>query len=424
MTIIGESQYKPRIPFVYDRFFRMCNATDIAPELNTVLLTLGRLPVALEIARSFAAIGWRVVVAEPFGLHLLRHSRSVSDSYQTPAPRHDPRAYRQALCDIIEREQVALVVPVSEETLHVAALAAQIDCPLYCPPPAALLTLHDKLLFNKAAHAAGLSVPRSCALDSEQSAILATDACVVKPRLSCSGRGVVHYAPGELLSCLPSPHRTEDPEHPDQQTKVPSQLGLPQDSLVQQAVEGQELSSLALARDGQVVANVVYRANVRSGSVAVVFERVAHPAISQWVDAFVAHQRHTGFIGFDFIIDAQGVPYALECNPRANSGIHFFSGSALAKAILDSEQVNVRAESVLQESYSTFTTVLGRLTNRDARREAFGWLRRARDVTWSRDDPWPFLLMTINTWPLIYRAIRHRQTFAEVAALDLEYSRE
>ena len=37
---------------------------------GNLLLTLGRLPKALDVARGFADLGWRVVVAEPFKRHL------------------------------------------------------------------------------------------------------------------------------------------------------------------------------------------------------------------------------------------------------------------------------------------------------------------------------------------------------------------
>ena len=48
-------------------------------------------------------------------------------------------------------------------------------------------------------------------------------------------------------------------------------------------------------------------------------------------------------------------------------------------------------------------------------------LRRARDVTWQRHDPWVFLLATWSTWPIIGQALRRGETFAEVLALDIEY---
>ncbi|MEN9755617.1 MAG: hypothetical protein RLZ07_1999, partial [Pseudomonadota bacterium] len=39
---------------------------------QSVLLTLGRLPKGLDIARSFHRAGWRVIIADPARDHLAR----------------------------------------------------------------------------------------------------------------------------------------------------------------------------------------------------------------------------------------------------------------------------------------------------------------------------------------------------------------
>ena len=82
---------------------------------KTVLLTLGRLPVALDLARGFEAAGWRVIVAEPFAMHLCRMSRSVAKSRRVTAPLASPQQYRSDLLRIIREDAIDLVVPVSEE---------------------------------------------------------------------------------------------------------------------------------------------------------------------------------------------------------------------------------------------------------------------------------------------------------------------
>ena len=60
---------------------------------RTVLLTLGRLPKALELARALHAAGCRVVVAEPFRRHLTGASRQVARSVQVTSPVIDREAY-------------------------------------------------------------------------------------------------------------------------------------------------------------------------------------------------------------------------------------------------------------------------------------------------------------------------------------------
>ena len=71
---------------------------------KTVLLTLGRMPKSLDLARGFHALGWRVVVAEPFAWHLCRASRMVSKSLRVRAPARDPDGYLDDLRKVIERE--------------------------------------------------------------------------------------------------------------------------------------------------------------------------------------------------------------------------------------------------------------------------------------------------------------------------------
>ena len=79
------------------------------------------------------------------------------------------------------------------------------------------------------------------------------------------------------------------------------------------------------------------------------------------------------------------------------------------------------AAPLLTESWSCFTAALGSLFEPSARRRNCRRLRQARDVSWSGRDPWPFLLMMVNTMPLIGRAVWRRRSFAEVAALDIEW---
>jgi hypothetical protein len=45
-------------------------------------------------------------------------------------------------------------------------------------------------------------------------------------------------------------------------------------------------------------------------------------------------------------------------------------------------------------------------------------------VTWSRQDPRPFLTMTATSWPIIRAAIARRATFGEVATLDVGWRGE
>ena len=88
--------------------------------MGTVLITLGRLPKGLELARALAGAGCRVLVAEPWRWHLTRLSGAVDACHVLPPPATRPDDYDQALRDLVDAEDVDLVVPVSEEILHVS----------------------------------------------------------------------------------------------------------------------------------------------------------------------------------------------------------------------------------------------------------------------------------------------------------------
>ena len=364
---------------------------------RTVLLTLGRLPPAIDIARSFAAAGWRVLVAEPFPWHLARTSRAVSACVRVPSPVENAAGYRAAIAELCARESVDLVVPVSEETPHVCALGGALT--VFADSQTHVLALHSKLGFIHRAAALALPVPATARIDTARAAeIAATGRYIVKPEFSCSGRGLSLHAAGEPL---------------------PARRG--HGWAVQRRLDGEHVSSFAIARDGEVLALVAYRGLVNFGSVAVCFERIEHAAVERWTRAFVEGTAHTGFIAFDFI-DADGEPRAIECNPRATSGVHFLATADIAPAVLGERVARPRPEKRLQEGYSCWTATLASLGDGPARRHNWSCLRSARDVTWSRGDPWVFVLMMFSTWRIIWRAIRRRRPFAEVLSLDIEWT--
>jgi hypothetical protein len=370
---------------------------------GTVLLTLGRLPKALDLARAFHAAGWRVVVAEPFRRHLAGASKAVARSHVVTAPATDREAYLQDLLRVVAEEQADLVVPVSEEVLHVAALHGRLPSRtrLLAMPPEVVLAAHDKGAFAAQAQAWGLAVPRTHPLGSEEAADLAArQDVVVKPLHACSGSGMRRLARG---SALPAP----DPAAP---------------AIVQAMIAGPERSTCSLVHKGVVSGTVVYQPVVQSGSVSIAFERVDDPLIEAFVRDYAAATRWTGFLAFDFMLDEKGRPWAIECNPRTTSGLHFFAAEDLAAAVSDpAHPLRFRPERRLQQFYSCLTETQLSLFRGGGFARNLRTLLRTRDVTWSRQDPKPFLTMTATSWPIIREAIARRATFGQVAMLDFAW---
>ena len=138
---------------------------------GTVLVTLGRLPKGLDICRSFAAAGWRVVIAEPHARHLCGASGAVTRSARMPSPAEGKRDYLRMLAEAVRKHGADLVVPVSEEAMHVAFLPKLLPgTPVLAMPPGLMLALHHKGRFVEIARQAGLAVPETHPLGSDAAA--------------------------------------------------------------------------------------------------------------------------------------------------------------------------------------------------------------------------------------------------------------
>lgn len=371
---------------------------------GTVLLTLGRLPKALDVARALHSAGWRVIVAEPARRHLTGASRSVTRSVVVASPVTDAIGYLEQLRALIVEEAVDLVVPISEEILHVAGLRDRLPSGvrLQAMPQAALLALHDKYSFVERCAAAGVLAPPTAALGTAMAEqLVAEGPVVVKPVFSCSGRGVSFLPRGAAL-----PMREEP-------------------SIVQRRCDGRLLSTFSIARRGELRLTVTYRGAVMQGTVAVCFERLdTPPLLEAWVRRLVGHERFDGFISFDFIESPQGTIWGIECNPRATSGLHFVEPADLARALLepdDDAPLRLRPERLQQQFYPCLTETQKSVFGGPLR-ENFRCLVQARDVTASWRDPWPFVSMPWTAWPIIEQSIRQGCTFGEVAMSDLVWT--
>lgn len=372
---------------------------------RTVMLTLGRLPKALDIARALKGAGCRVVIAEPFGIHLSSPSRAVDRCRRVTAPRTDPERYLADLLQVAAEEGASLVIPVSEEALHAAGLKALAPPGLevYGPGLATLRRLHDKLAFNRTAAAMGLGVPESHALGTPEAEALVTRSdVVVKDILSSAGIGVRFVERG---GALPQPGARA--------------------ALVQARLPGRHRSTFSIAHEGRVLATVCYEGTVFSHTVAVAFRRIEADDLTAWVDAFVAAEGYSGFIAFDFIDDEDGRAIAIECNPRANSGLHFLEPDWLAGALLapgTAGPARFRKARLMQQFYPALTETQASVFRPEARRTNWHYLRRSKDVTWRAGDPLPFLLMTFTSWAILKRAMFGGVSFGEAAVEDIAWT--
>ncbi len=373
---------------------------------KTALLTLGRLPKALDVAVALHSAGWRVIVAEPAKWHLARVSKSVAKCVAVTAPNDDQSAYIQDLLDVIKTENVSLVVPISEEALHVTLIAEHLpeNVQLYSMPHEQLRLLHDKSRLIALAKSFELAVPETHMLGSPEAAHMASEQdFIIKPICTCSGQGLEICKRGDAL-----PPADQRPA-----------------SVVQSYLDGPLKSSFSIAHNGRIIGTVVYRAAILSGTVAVAFERLdSETKIENWIQDFVTATHHSGFISFDFIDDSEGNPRAIECNPRATSGIHFVTADSLATALLDPEnstQLKLKSQRVMQQFYPSLTETQMAAFKRDGFLQKLKILATAKDVNFKWGDPLPLWLMPFTSWQIMKRAFLKGESFGEASTHDIAW---
>lgn len=85
-----------------------------------ILLTGGRAPATLDLARQLAVAGHQVYMAESCPAHLCVHSREIVRNYSVPKPNEDSDGYINALIEIIMLEKIDWLIPTCEEIFFVA----------------------------------------------------------------------------------------------------------------------------------------------------------------------------------------------------------------------------------------------------------------------------------------------------------------
>ncbi|MEB1529090.1 ATP-grasp domain-containing protein [Xanthomonas sp. WHRI 7945] len=382
-----------------------------------VLITGARAPVALDLARRFAAQGWRVHLADSVACRISAWSRAATASHRIAPARDAPAAYVADLNALVARHRIALLLPTCEEVFYLAryrhALPAQLD--VLVDAFDTLRTLHSKWQFLQLARTldADVDVPDSMRVRSlTQARDWAGSApLVLKPEYSRFGVHVRVHPQG-----LPA----AAPPLPDQG-----------DWVAQRYCEGEERCSYAVARDGVLLAHAVYRPRYRlQRSSSYYFEAAPSPQIERFTAQLVGQLGFSGQISFDWIVSAQGRCSVIECNPRATSGLHLFAAADPLVAALDG---SCRDPAAVVRPAATRAAMLGPLMLGVALPAALrhGQLRRWRDdyaraddVLAPRGDRRPLAGALRDLGSHARLALAQRCTLREASTRDIEWDGE
>ncbi|TCS96856.1 ATP-grasp domain-containing protein [Hazenella coriacea] len=281
----------------------------------TILLTGGRAPATLELARLIHDAGHRVIVADSIPTPVSRYSNAVSRMVLLPAPRTHRKQFLSTLEKVIQEEQVDILIPTCEEVFTVASGLAKLSplCHVWTEPLSVLNQLHNKWLFIQTAKQLGFRVPETFQVESIEE---------LKFYLQQHGeesKWVIKPVYSRFASKMFFVTDVNDPL-PD----IP--ISKQEPWLVQEWIEGSQICTYSLANQGMMTAHTAYRTTFTAGiGSSICFRHSHHNHLQKEVEKWIHHFSFTGQIAFDWIETPSGELVPIECNPRLTSGIHLFS---------------------------------------------------------------------------------------------------
>jgi hypothetical protein len=378
-----------------------------------VLITGGRAPAALDLARQLATAGDTVFAADSAPCFLAGSSRAVTRAFRVPPPRQAPQAFAGAVLDLVRAHRIERIIPTCEEVFYLARFASLLrpQAELFCPDLDLLRALHGKWSFSQQARGLGVEVPETWLLQSRADVERlppAPEELVFKPVYS---RFAVHTLIRPTAAAL--------------RALAPT---IERPWVAQRCISGREICSYSVARAGRVTAHAAYAPTWRLGrGSGYYFEPVRVAAIETFTRRFVAAAEYTGQIAFDFIETESGAVYVLECNPRATSGVHLFRPADRLSDAFDGRAGDViqpgdGTPGMLATAMALFGTV-DAVRHRRLRQLAVD-VRRGRDAVWSRRDPLPTLYVFVGLAAYVGLAVRRGVSPRAASTQDIEWDGE
>lgn len=372
-----------------------------------ILLTGGRNFYGLEIARQLHFNGHKVFSAETSRYNLCAFSSSVTRSFVVPPPRNQPKEFCSALVKICQTEKIDLLLPMSEEVLFIAEACKAFPCPVFCSNFDLLHTIHHKGAFQDLLKKIGLSPLSSHVIESQEdldSLDISVDH-ILKPCYSRGSKGLYKIEHGR-----PFP-------------KIPCSKQNPY--LAQRWVHGDKYCIYSVAHKGKMTAFSCYPVEMAiAGSSCLTFRPIVHKEIESWTKTFIEKTGYTGQISFDFVQEKDGSLFAIECNPRATSGLHLFTEEGeVLEAIF-----NPNSPIVYPKKKRCSQIFIGMLL--------YGWLSPFAlshplkflkaitsygDVVFNKRDLKPFLCQPILFGSYVLNALRLRLPLTEAFTYDLDW---
>jgi predicted ATP-grasp superfamily ATP-dependent carboligase len=287
-----------------------------------ILVTTSRMPYAVDEIRKLGRQGHTVHAADTFGNAPGNHSRFVHRSHVMLSPRYETGAYIEQLVQLVADQHIDVVLPAFEEVFYMQRSAHRLEgrVKVFAPSFDVLHQLHDKARFVALARELGVPTPQTIVVDDQDElrrALGEFPRYFARPAYSRGGVYLLTNT-GPLAGAVPISQCHPTPSNP---------------WLVQEFVEGLDICTFTVAREGRIAAHSAYVHPMTMDSAGgIVYESIVDDEALALVRRFVEATRYDGQVSFDFLRTDRAL-YAVECNPRPTAGLTIMPDAMLDDAL-------------------------------------------------------------------------------------------
>ncbi len=373
--------------------------------MKTYLITGARSLAALEIARNLKRNGNQVYLADSWSFPISRGSRYIDCYYKVRKPRFNPTDFQTDIINIVNKHNIDFIIPTCEETFYLSQFRDKLpnNCTLFCDDIQLLAQLHHKLNVMQLVRGCHINLPESYSLakiDLNQFEKNIKE-YLVKPFYSRFGSSVYFDLSLKLLRKLEK-----------------SNKGM----LLQQKIKGIEYCTYSIAIQGKLLYHVTYHPSYRlTGSASFYFTPVQNSKIKRFVEKFVAKHNYNGQIGFDIIENENGI-YLIECNPRANSGVHFTKQINLSNIFNGIESKYDSSVNPIMLKYAMLTSGFVSALFKGKFKQWLHSVRKADEAAYENTDGKLIYYQCLSFAELFYLMLRYKRGMRDASTIDMQWS--
>lgn len=381
--------------------------------IKKVLLTGGRAPSSLELARFFSKQNIEVHIAESFPFAISKKSNSIKKFHKVSKPKQKAKEFILDLIGIIDKEEIDLFIPTCEEIFYVSKYKNLLpkSCIVFVEEFEKMKVVHHKYRFIQIAESLNLPTPKTVLIDNISDWLEFNEKN--KEGTSFVAKPVFSRFSNDLRFLPQDKHKMIFPN--EQNPWV-----------IQEFIDGEQFCTYSIVKNGKIFAHTTYKTEYRAGKGAsIAFQHIEEKQIYDWIEKFVKNLNFTGQIAFDFIKNKEGKAFPIECNPRLTSGIHLFRNTNVIEAFLQ-EKENVIEPSGNKGIMITMAMVLFLSQNIKANgiKHFLQTIIRYQDVVFDRKDIKPLFYQYYSYYKLWKMSKKTNLTLLETSTHDITWDGE